>query len=104
MNDEPKQTTISLSDFYNCLEATDWTYEMSDDHSVWRRGSAAMGKIQAEAKTSPEHQKLYDAFKAWIWAEWKTKADGSQDYEAGKVIDKPVKPMEKAFRTGEKDA
>lgn len=94
-------TMISLSDYYDELERLDWTYEMSDDQSVWRRGSAAMGKAQAQAKQSAEHQKLYDDYKAHIWSNWKRKSDGSPDYDAGREIPKPERPKIEGFRTGE---
>ena len=97
----PKDATISLSDFYTELERLDWTYEMSDDHSVWRRGAAAMGKVEALAKTSPEHQQLFEAYRKYAWSDWKRKEDGSFDYDAGRVVPKPERPKENTFRTGE---
>ena len=101
---ELKSESTSLFAFYRLLEHLDWTYEMSDDHSVWRRGSATMGNAVSIARTSPEHQKLFDNFKAHMWSDWKRKPNGDPDYDAGRTIPKPPKPQEKAFRTGESDA
>lgn len=95
-------STISLSDYYDELDKLDWTYEMSDDQSVWRKGSAAMGVAQAHAKQSEEHQKLFDAFKAHKWSNWKRKPDGSPDYTE-REIPKPERPRLPGFRTGEAD-
>lgn len=94
-------TQISLSDYYDELERLDWTYEMSDDHSVWRRGREAMGKAQAHAAQSEEHNKLFEAFRAHKWSNWKRKPDGSPDYDAGREVPKPERPKIEGFRTGE---
>lgn len=94
-------STISLTDFYTKLEQTDWTYEMSDDHSVWRRGAAAMGEIERLAKTSDAHQKLFEAYRQYVWSDWIRNDDGTPNYDAGKQIPKPERPKDNAFRTGE---
>lgn len=52
----------TLQEFYDKLERADWFYEMSDDHSVWHRGSAEFGGLEAISKESPEHKALYDGF------------------------------------------
>lgn len=93
--------TTSLSDYYSQLEQFDWFYAMSDDNSVWRRGSAKNAELLETAKESPEHKKLYDDYKAHMWSEWHTKPDGSYDYDKGRKIPKPAVPQVKAFRTGE---
>ena len=61
-------TTSTLQEFYDKLIYHDWTYMMSDDGSVYRRGSENHAKIQQEAKQSPEHQALYDGFYKYIWS------------------------------------
>ena len=101
MSNENQTVTTSLSDYYTMLERADWTYAMSDDHSVWRRGQAEFGRLQALYAGKPEWKELYDKFKDHKWSEWKTKPDGTCDYEAGKVIPKPERPTTPAFRTGE---
>ena len=53
---------VSLPDFWDMLSRADWTYEYSDDHSVWRRGRAAMGKLTAISKQSDAHAKLMADF------------------------------------------
>lgn len=54
---------MTLKEFDQALANFDWFYEYSDDHSVWQRGSTAHSKILATAKTSPQHQELYDLWK-----------------------------------------
>ena len=41
------------ADFRKLVRHHDLTYAMSDDHNVWRRGSEAYRKIQAEAELLP---------------------------------------------------
>lgn len=55
-------STTSLKEFWDQLNNHDWYYQYSDDNSVWRRGQAAREGLQRAAKTSPEHQKMYDGF------------------------------------------
>lgn len=93
--------TISLTDYYDMLERADWFHAMSDDHSVWRRGQAEFGKLQALYKDKPEWKELYDKFKDYMWSDWHKKPDGSPDYEKGRIVPKPERPQIPVFRTGE---
>lgn len=112
---EPKPTT-SLSEYYTMLEKADWTYAMSDDHSVWRRGDSAMSKLVSISRQSPEHLTMFNAMKEHYWSNPVMK-DGVY---MGREKPKPEKPTEdtptttteplkdrdadkdKTFRTGEK--
>lgn len=44
----------TLEIYVKMLERHDWTYEMSDDHSVWQRGVEAEGKLLGIAKCGGE--------------------------------------------------
>lgn len=57
--------TPSLSIFYTELGQHDWFYMMSDDPKVYSRGSDRQSYLERMAKTSPEHQKLFDEWKAY---------------------------------------
>lgn len=59
--------TTKLLDYWNMLSRHDWTHEMSDDHSVWKRGRAAQYDIEQMVKESPEHLALYEAWRAHAW-------------------------------------
>lgn len=83
------------------LDGADWTYEMSDDQSVWRRGRAEMGKLIRIADESPAHTQLFMDFSAHYSSDWHTKEDGSFDYDKGRKVPKPKLEAEAAFRTGE---
>ena len=41
MNQESKKAGVSLVEFYELLDRHDWTYQYSDDVSVWRRGDGS---------------------------------------------------------------
>lgn len=85
---DPKQLNeqSKIDDIAQQLKYHDWTYEYSDDHSVWKRGKAAQNKlvtdIQAlspEEKTAllqhpdvlslknkgAEHHSFYDSVERW---------------------------------------
>jgi len=68
----------SLAKFYDQLQDHDWTFEYSDDHSVWRRGISELAAIKEVLKLGGEkYEKL---FQAW------------SDYAWGRCKDKPKKP------------
>lgn len=78
-------TLPSLNEFYKWLEAHDWFYDYSDDHSVWRKGSQSMGAIRGAVETGPaEYKKLFDAYEKYV------------NRKEGENIDKPVKPARTA--------
>lgn len=54
-------------DFFNELRSHDWTYEYSDDHSVWRRGSAKQSQLKQVAEESPDHKRMFEAWNNHIW-------------------------------------
>ena len=37
----------------------DWTYQMSDDSSVYRQGSKSMDKVRKHRNDSPKHSELF---------------------------------------------
>jgi hypothetical protein len=48
--------------FWDACEAHDWWYEMSDDHSVWKRGRAARDQLHKDAQRSEVHKAIYQGF------------------------------------------
>lgn len=69
---------MKISEFYDKLEQHDWTYEYSDDHSVWMRGSAAeRALLQIVKDNGGTFLQLYNDFKA---------------YAFGSNVKKPVRP------------
>lgn len=41
---------VSIDDYKRRLESHDWTYMMSDDHSVYLRGASAESHLMATAR------------------------------------------------------
>ena len=53
----------SLNEFWKMLHNHDWTYEYSDDGSVWRRGQKQFDEIQYVVKNGTlEHKELYNQY------------------------------------------
>lgn len=75
--------TLTLQEFFDKCAYHDWTYMMSDDGSVYRRGSEAHSKLQALAKQSPEHQAIFDSWYNYIW---------SGSHMGTEKAEKPVRP------------
>ena len=61
----PIEPAPPLARYADLLRRFDWSYEYSDDHSVWRRGAAEEKKLIHWAKTSPTYQRLYDLAQGW---------------------------------------
>jgi hypothetical protein len=52
----------TLTELYRALENFDWFYERSDDHGVYRQGSAAWASLQQEARGIAGGPELLAAF------------------------------------------
>jgi hypothetical protein len=57
---------MELFNFYSQLKAHDWSYQYSDDHGVYRSGSAQQQHLHRLSQQSPKHTELYAAFRAWF--------------------------------------
>lgn len=77
---------MTLVEFYERLERHDWYYDFSDDGGVWRAGSAERTRLMEASTLSPEHAKL---FKAW-------KAHAQHEDVITKRPAKPERPSENA--------
>lgn len=58
---------MTLGEYWDLLSKHDWTFDMSDDHSVWKRGQAEKTTLQAIARYSDAHQDLYDQWHRFVW-------------------------------------
>lgn len=56
---------MDIAQYFNLLEAHDWFYEFSDDHSVWSRGHEEHNRLKSIANQSDLHERLYNAFIAY---------------------------------------
>jgi hypothetical protein len=58
----------SLNVFWRMLCNHDWTFDYSDDHSVWRRGTAELSAIQEVVEAGgEEYKKLFEDYSAYAW-------------------------------------
>ena len=55
---------IALADYWDALNAFDWGYEWSDDHSVYEAGRAQLEALRGRATLSPAHARLFHDFEA----------------------------------------
>lgn len=62
----PVEAVTPLQKYYRALEQHDWTYEMSDDSSVYKRGVIAHEELLKQSKTSKAHAKLFAAYVAHV--------------------------------------
>lgn len=49
------------------LRRHDWSYMMSDDNSVYRRGSAAENTLITAEDNNPELKGMYSGYRSWWW-------------------------------------
>lgn len=73
---------MKLKEFYEQLEAHDWFYEWSDDHSVWGRGKEDRDRLKEISKESREHGVLF--------TQWHDHMFSGESFEC----DKQPKPKE----------
>lgn len=63
-------TLPTLNQFWKILRDHDWTYQYSDDHSVWQRGHAELCEIHNIVKEGgEEYDKLFEDYKKYAWRE-----------------------------------
>lgn len=71
----------SLYKFWRMLRNHDWTFDYSDDHSVWRRGQLQLSKIKDVVEVGgAEYKELFDEYSSYAW-----RKDNS--------IQEPVRPL-----------
>lgn len=54
--------TITPAEYWDLCAQADWTFEFSDDHSVWKRGTAEREKLCQLATLHPELTSIFEAF------------------------------------------
>lgn len=69
---EGEETVISsplfnLQDFYDLLEAHDWTFRKSDDHGAWKKGNQESATLNILADHDAMCHALLKAYSAYIW-------------------------------------
>jgi hypothetical protein len=70
---------MTIQEFYAELQRHDWTYAMSDDHSVWRRGTENAQRLFSLARGKPVWEKLYEDYKDFAWGKRETAPEIPQE-------------------------
>ena len=60
-------TANDLQSYYDKLEHHDWTYQYSDDYSVWARGQSQFDTIRGLADKHPDFDQLFRAYSNHVW-------------------------------------
>ena len=60
-------TEEELKEFYKRLEWHDWTYQYSDDHSVWQRGCEMERKLMSDARKDKRAETLFEGYRNYIF-------------------------------------
>ena len=58
----------NIGEYFNRLSNHDWYYDYSDDHSVWKRGSANRDRLLNTAAEHPTYKEMYNEFVNWMRA------------------------------------
>lgn len=53
---------MNADEYFSLLNAHDWTYSYSDDHSIWRRGENNDKKLRMLHHNNKEFKELYTKF------------------------------------------
>ena len=60
-------TEEELKEFYKRLEWHDWTYQYSDDHSVWRRGNQKERELMSIAQKDKRAEVLFEGYRSYMF-------------------------------------
>ncbi|QIG66074.1 hypothetical protein PQB35_gp18 [Ochrobactrum phage vB_OspP_OH] len=58
---------MDYKELFTRMQRTDWTYMMSDDNSVYRRGTAAMNALRSEVSGDATAEQMFADFYQHVW-------------------------------------
>lgn len=58
---------LTTAQFFALLEKHDWTYNMSDDHSVWTAGLGEEAILKKHYSENPLFKKMYQEYYRHVW-------------------------------------
>src|SRR3954467_12099314 len=59
---------MSIEEFFQACQRHDWTYEYSDDHSVWERGRRSKAALESGASEDPVKATILHDFRAYVFS------------------------------------
>jgi hypothetical protein len=58
---KPLENTMNLDQYKQALKSHDWTFEWSDDHNVWKRGTAQRQALRAAQLAIDPNAKIWNS-------------------------------------------
>ena len=69
MSEEGQVSSENIREYFKQLRYHDWYYNYSDDHRVWKAGSANYDLIRDKSKENLTYKRMYNEFTKWMNSE-----------------------------------
>ena len=69
MSEAGQVSSENIREYFKQLRYHDWYYNYSDDHRVWKAGSANYDLIRDNSKENVTYKRMYNEFTKWMNSE-----------------------------------
>jgi hypothetical protein len=69
MSEAGQVSSEIIREYFKQLRYHDWYYNYSDDHRVWKAGSANYDLIRDKSKENVTYKRMYNEFTKWMNSE-----------------------------------
>jgi len=69
MSEAGQVSSENIREYFKQLRYHDWYYNYSDDHRVWKAGSANYDLIRDKSKENVIYKRMYNEFTKWMNSE-----------------------------------
>ena len=69
MSEAGQVSSENIREYFKQLRYHDWYYNYSDDHRVWKAGSANYDLIRGKSKENVTYKRMYNEFTKWMNSE-----------------------------------
>ena len=69
MSEAGQVSSENIREYFKQLRYHDWYYNHSDDHRVWKAGSANYDLIRDKSKENLTYKRMYNEFTKWMNSE-----------------------------------
>jgi len=66
MSEAGQVSSENIREYFKQLRYHDWYYNYSDDHRVWKAGSANYDLIRDKSKENVTYKRMYNEFAKWM--------------------------------------
>ena len=66
MSEAGQVSSENIREYFKQLRYHDWYYNYSDDHRVWKAGSANYDLIRDKSKENVTYKRMYNEFTKWM--------------------------------------